>query len=307
MNKPQLPGKLVRVTSLSFFDMPDERVWEAVKAAGRMGSDLIALPETWAGEGAVDSLDSPRITRLRGLAEEYGVYIVSGMYRKSEAHERINSAVLIGRGGKIEGIYDKVYPYWSEFDTAPVTEIGREPAVFDTDFGKIGIAICFDVNFPRVWQKMADLGARMVVWPSAYSAGASLQAHALNHNYYIITSTLDWDCAVFDITGREVLYNKSMDRENILISSAILDFDRCIFHNNFNEKASRLLAEHPHEIIQETYLYRESWFVLKSVNENISARALAGEYGLEELPAYKKRSREEIDRMRETGRARDVK
>ena len=290
--------KNIRITSISFSKKPDESVWKAVESAGRIGSDLIVLPETWAGEQEIELLDSPRVCNLQKLAAQYKTYIVSGMYRKTEKTGRINSAILIGRSGEIEGIYDKVYPYWEEFKLNPPVEIGKEPIVFETDFGKLGIAICFDVNIPSLWHKMAELGAELVVWPSAYSAGTSLMAHAINHNYYIVTSTLEYDCTVFDITGRKILYNKSIIGDDILISSIVLDLDRCIFHMNYNERVQELLANHSHEIIQETSLIKEQWFVLKSVNESVSVRDLARKYGLTELRDYKLKMCREIDKMR---------
>ena len=192
----------IRVTSLSFFKKNNEQVWDAVHLAGQMESDLVCLPETWAGTDVIETLDSPEVQKLCELAARYKTYIVSGMYRKTESIPRINSAILINRSGKIQGIYDKVYPYWEEFIYTPPVSIGKEPMVFDVDFGKLGIAICFDANIPSLWQKMAELGAQVVVWPSAYSGGASLQAHAINHHFYVITSTWKYDCTVFDITGK---------------------------------------------------------------------------------------------------------
>ena len=289
----------VRVTSLSFSDVQESKVWEAVCAAGRMKSDLIILPEFWAGEKSLDTFNSPRVEQLRAFAKEYSTYIISGIYRELEVGGKINSAIMIGRDGDIVGTYDKNYPYWSEFDSTPPVKVGKEPKVFETDFGKVGVAVCFDVNFPGVWQKMADLGAQMVVWPSAYSAGTSLQAHALNHNYYIVSSTLERDCVMYDITGKEILYNKSINDDCVLLSSVVLDFDRSIFHRNFNEeKAKKLLADFPADVIQEMALVREQWFVLKSVNKSVSVSELARQYGLEGLSAYKIRSRLEIDEMR---------
>jgi len=152
------------------------------------------------------------------------------------------------------------------------------------------------VNFPEVWQRLADQGAEIVVWPSAYSAGTSLQAHALNHHFYIVTSTWTRDCLVYDITGEELHYSKSQD---INVARLTLDLDRGIYHQNFNiESRDKLLREHPGEIRQEKWLEREQWFVLASIRPGVSARALAKEYGLEELRNYLNRSRREIDRKR---------
>ena len=60
----------------------------------------------------------------------------------------------------------------------PPVQVGREVPVYQADFGRVGMAICFDVNFPAVWQRLADAGAELVLWPSAYSAGSSLQEEA---------------------------------------------------------------------------------------------------------------------------------
>jgi len=298
MNLPTFSN--IRVTSLSFFNKPIEQVWEAIHTAGRMKSDLIILPETWAGLEAVDNLKSPRVLELCVLAKQYEAYIVSGMYRQTDSGFRVNSALLINRTGEIMGFYDKVYPYWEEFDLTPTVHPGNKPMVFNTDFGTLGIAVCFDANAPFIWHEMAEAGARIVVWPSAYSGGTSLQAHAINYHYYIVTSTHRGDCTVYDITGKEILYNASIEDENILITSIVLDLDRCIFHRDFTgDKKKTLLAEHAGEIIQEQSMPKEGWFVLKSVKDGVSARLTAQQYGLEELPAYKLRSIKEIDNIRQ--------
>ena len=119
---------------------------------------------------------------------------------------RYNSSVLIDRSGRVVFVYDKIYPYWSEFDLRPPATPGKNATmVFDTDFGRIGLAVCFDANFPDVWQALRDQEAEVVFWSSAYSAGSQLQAYALLHHYYIVTSTYTKDCQVYDITGERIL------------------------------------------------------------------------------------------------------
>jgi predicted amidohydrolase len=295
--RPAGAGRPVRVTSLSFHNRSLAEVAALVDAEGARGADLIALPEMWAGSTEKpESLEGAATRTLCELARKHRAYIVSPIHREAE-RRRLNTAVLIDRAGKIAGVYDKVYPYWGEFQgITPPTEPGESVPVFQTDFGKIGLAICFDVNFPEVWQRLADRGAEVVVWPSAYSAGSSLQAHALNHHFYIVTSTWLADCSVFDITGKEVHYQKS---ERLNVSRVTLDLDRGIYHENFNvEKRDRLLKEHHDAIGQEVFLQREQWFVLQAKRPGASARELAKEFGLEELRDYLTRSRREIDRMR---------
>ena len=299
-------GRPVRVLSLSFYGKSRDDIARLVDREAGAGTDLVVLPETWLGQkDNPETLDGPTITTFASLAKKHSTYIVCPIDRR-DGKRRFNSAVLLDREGKVAGIYDKAFPYWSEFDLKQPVCVGDSAPVFQADFGKLGLAICFDVNFPEVWQHLADQGAELVVWPSAYSAGTSLQAHALNHHFYILTATWTRDCVVYDITGEELHYSKSQD---INIARITLDLDRGIYHQNFNiDGRDKLLREHGHDLKQDKWLDREQWFVLAATSPGVSARALARQYGMEELRDYLTRSRREIDKMRGwrfAGEARD--
>ncbi len=293
-------GRPVRVTSISFANgRTRDDVFALVDREGARGADLIALPETFLGQAAdnstMETLDGPTVTGLAALARRHNSYIVCPLDRR-DGDQRLNTSVLLDRSGAVAGLYDKVFPYWSEFDKNQVVEPGQEAPVFATDFGQVGLSICFDANFPEVWARMADQGAELVIWPSAYSAGTTLQAHALMNHFYIVTSTQTRDCSVYDINGKEILYEISPD---VNVSRITLDLDRCIFHENFNmDKRERLLQEHADDIELEEHLLREQWFILRAKRPGVSARALAQQYGIEDLRAYISRSRREIDAMR---------
>jgi predicted amidohydrolase len=291
------PGRPVRITSISFSCRPLQAIVDVVDREGARGVDLIALPETWTDQrlNQPQTLDGPVIASMSALARKHQTYIVCPLDRL-DGVRRVNSAVLLDRTGNVAGIYDKAYPYWSEFDLFPRVEIGDEAPVFETDFGRVGLAICFDVNFPEVWKALADDGAELVIWPSAYSAGTTLQAHALMNHFFIVTATQTGDCLVYDIDGQELLDEISGD---VNVSRITLDLDRGIYHENFNmEKRDRLLAEHGKDVALERHLPREQWFILRAKRPGVSARKLAHDYGLEELRDYIDRSRRQVDEMR---------
>jgi predicted amidohydrolase len=294
-------GRPVEIVSIGFAPKPMEfeTVIALVEAEAAKGGDVIILPETWRSQSYTpETLDGPVVAKLRELAQRYKIYIVCPIDRQ-DGSLRLNTAVLIDRQGEIVGLYDKVYPYWSEYDIEPTVNVGSQVPVVQTDFGSVGMAICFDVNFPEVWQRLADQDAEVVLWPSAYSAGRSLQAHAINHHYYIVTSTYTPDCIVYDINGDEIHYEKG---DGINISRVTIDLDRGIYHENFNmEKVKQLLAERGDDVEMEQWLKREQWFVLKAKRPGVSARAIAKQYGLEELRDYLSRSRQQIDVMRGAG------
>jgi predicted amidohydrolase len=299
MDASEKIGRPVRVVSLCFRNEGLDKIAKIIDKEGAKGTDIIVLPETWSGQLRPETLEGETIAALSKLAKKHNTYILSPIDR-TDGKFRYNSAVLINREGRVVFVYDKVYPYWNEFDLEPpVTPGTNSGVVYDTDFGRIGIAICYDVNFPEIWQSLREKGAEVVFWPSAYSAGLQLQAYALLHHYYIVTSTYSKDCQVYDITGQRILDEKNDD---ITVARITLDLDRGIYHENFNMgKLNKLLKIHGNEVEKELYMPREEWFVLRAKKPGVSARWLAKEFEMEELTDYQNRSRKEIDKKRNSG------
>lgn len=293
-------GKPVRIVSLSFRPSELAPIAAVVEAEAARGADLICLPETWRGPDTPETLEGETVAAMSRIARTYGSYVVCPIYRMDRG-VRLNSSVLIDRSGQVACVYDKVFPYWNELDLQPPAAVpAGDVQVYDTDFGKLGFAICYDAKFPEVFQRLRDKGAELVVWSSAYSGFTELQAFALLHHYYIVTSTYTGDCVAYDKTGALLLDEKHPGE--VSVSRFTLDMDRTIFHYNFNlEKRERLLEEHGEDVMLEVDMPREEWFVLKARRPGVSVRALAREYGLEELRAYKDRSRVELDALRGFG------
>lgn len=292
-------GRPVRIVCIGFKGGPTplEEIVQRVDAEGAQHPDVIVLPELCRGQGEQTSepLNGPTVTAMMALAQKHRTYIAVPIDRM-DGGRRLNSVVLLDRAGQVAFIYNKVFPYWSEFDVHPSVSPSDDIGVFQADFARVGIATCFDVNFPEVWRRLADQGAELVIWPSEYSAGRSLQAHAINHHYYIVASTQRVDSIVYDITGERLLYEQS---KHINVSRITLDLDRGIYHTNFNLlKRDKLLKEHAQDVAQEEWMELEQWFVLKAKKPGVSARELASQYGMEDLRQYIDRSRLEIDKRR---------
>jgi len=291
-------GRLVRITSISFPNgLPLDEIAAHVDKAGSASVDVIALPELCRGQNdkSEEDLQGPTVTTMAALAKKYKTYIVCPIDRRDK-NRRLNTVVLLDRSGKVACVYDKVFPYWSEYDVHPSADVGADAEIYRADFGLLGFATCFDVNFPEVWKRLSEKGAEVVIWPSAYSAGTSLQAHAINHHFYIVSVTQTSDCLVYDITGERLSYSKS---EKVNVATVTLDLDRGIYHQNFNiPKLDKLLKEHAEDVEQEKWMDLEQWFVLKAKRRGVSARKLAKQYGLEELRHYLERSRRSIDGRR---------
>ena len=176
--------------------------------------DLAILPE-WAltsTTGSIEEraipLEGPAQTALSALARKHRTYHLAGLDMVETAasgKKYANAAVLFDRNGKVAGIYRKMHPValvGKDDLEGGVTPGGATP-VFACDFGKLGVQICWDIQFDVGWQALANAGAEIVAWPSASPAKALPAARASRHRYYIVSeSTLGRDNAtIFEPTG----------------------------------------------------------------------------------------------------------
>ncbi len=106
---------------------------------------------------------------FRSVSKEHHCYIAFGMLRKDPEGAMRNSLILINREGEVMGIYNKNYPtvYEMEWGIKP----GTRPRVFKCDFGTVGLAICFDLNFDELRVQYAALKPDIMVFSSAYHGG----------------------------------------------------------------------------------------------------------------------------------------
>ena len=291
--------KSISILALSMYNWEEAAVLRAIEENLQGNEDIVLLPESFIDTRAY-SPDDPFLEAVKNLARQGNTHILCPLVIKITDTGTVNAAMLFDRQGRTLFRYEKIFPYWHEFpayggrfNTIP----GSQTAVCDTDFGRAGALICFDANFPEIWRGLADKDADIVFFPSAYSAGRQLAAHALNHHYTIVSCTRFPDFAVFDIAGREIQYVRG-DKGKILTVRAAVDIDKVICHHNFNQdKVEKLLAENP-GIRLEQNDEREEWFLLSSGSAEINVRETCKNYGIEHLRDYQNRSRDYIKSRR---------
>ena len=111
---------------------------------------------------AAEPLDGPLMKRFCALSGKYGAYIVAGLYTRQNGRV-YNSAVLFGPEGTIEGIHNKVHlPAGEEIGVTP----GDRFRVFDTPYGKIGMLVCWDLQYPEAARELALQGADLICCPT---------------------------------------------------------------------------------------------------------------------------------------------
>lgn len=112
---------------------------------------------------------------LSRAARELGMYVVGGSLPELEGEKIYNTSYVFDRQGRQIAKHRKVHLFdidvegGQKFQESAVLSPGDQMTVFDTEFGRIGLCICFDFRFQELAKAMADQGARMVVVPAAFN------------------------------------------------------------------------------------------------------------------------------------------
>jgi predicted amidohydrolase len=170
---------------------------EVLDRAGRESPDIVLLTEIFVNRGVpgppqaqAQPIPGPATALLSEKARQYKSYIVTTML-ESDGGRTYNAAVLIDREGHLAGKYRKTHLPLAEVEDG-ITP-GSEYPVFDTDFGRVGIMICWDAFFPETARILRLKGAEILFWPTAGDPGArhwdvTTRARAIDNGVYVVTS-----------------------------------------------------------------------------------------------------------------------
>jgi beta-ureidopropionase len=222
----KLPSE-VRVASVDLKGLwPDttresriKRILERMEELTGTKPDLICLPElfdtSWVEEekplselAEDEKIPGPVTSRIAAFAKKNNCYVVCPLFTKKDQNF-YNSSLLLDRKGSIVGVYHKTHPTKTEiYPNQAFKGGGTAPGAIDqpiieTDFGKVGMQICYDANWTDGWDNLKKKGADIVIFSSQFPGGRMLNYYALRNSYYIISST-GGDARVIDTSGNDL-------------------------------------------------------------------------------------------------------
>lgn len=268
------------------------RVQEALDAASAGGADLICLPETFAQAGCPNELRQETAQRIPGPvfdhlarhARRHRAWIVAGTTERMADGTIQNVAWVLDRQGQLAGRYAKVHPTIGEIEQG-ITP-GSTAPVFDTDFGRIGIAICYDIGWPEHWAALAEQGARLIVWPSAYDGGFPLQVYAWSHFATVVSSVWGYHSKVIDVTGRVLTATSRWSR----VAIRRVDLEKEVFHIDAQVKKLADLQRQLGSAVTVEGLSEENVFTVESHDDAWPLSRIKQEFGLENFRDYHARA-----------------
>lgn len=231
------PGLTTRLTQMT--TNVESMQAESQRSYGR-GLDLAILPEVAltgeTGRDVADTavpLEGEVRTTFAAVARKHHCYLVAPTYLKESGPgaRYSNAAILFGRSGEVIGAYRKVHLVVSEDGRSLEggCSPGQDVPVFDCDFGKLGIQICYDMEFDYGWNQLASNGAELIAWPTQSPQTSQPAFRAMQNRCYIISSTWRHNASVFEPTGKipaQVLPPGSTLVHQLDLSYAILPWQR---------------------------------------------------------------------------------
>lgn len=168
-----------------------QKAVEYVGKAKAAGADFVIFPEMYSAAATPKSgvrpsevaepLDGPFVSRLAQAAREQGIYVVCGVYESIEGDQdrAYNTTVFFNRSGELIKAYRKTHLYdaFSYMESDYIAAGNTPYEIIETEFGKIGLIVCYEVRFPEIARQFALQGADLLFVPAGWVAGPMKEDH----------------------------------------------------------------------------------------------------------------------------------
>ena len=257
---------------------------EVARELGTMNDDSV-----WEGE----PIPGETTMAVGEAAKAIGTHAIVGMHERVGG-ETFNAAALIGRDGEVIGRYHKVQPTVNEMDGKAVRP-GGKGITFDTDLGKVGMLLCFDLKFPEVAMSLARNQARIAFFPSMFNGGTRHQSITRDYGMFLVVSQ-GHESVIVDMCGRRLGwqgYNEPLVEQGKLAPFAFaeVNLDCKAYHLDFNQGKLGDIQDKYGFGIQFEIMRPEATFVMSSLMDNVSVEDIETEFELEDMWSYYDRSR----------------
>ena len=224
-----------------------------VRDAAKRGAQLVVLPEVFAWRGPreheaeiAESIPGPITDRMARLTRELRIHLIAGsvLERAAGVDKPFNTSCMFDPRGELIARYRKVHLF--DVDIAghvtvresDTRQSGSDVVSVDTDVGRIGLSVCYDLRFPELYRRLASAGAQIISIPSAFTfpTGAAhweilVRARAIENQVYVIapdqigrspSGVNDFgNSLIVDPWGKPLA--RAADRESVIVAE--IDFD----------------------------------------------------------------------------------
>jgi predicted amidohydrolase len=177
-----------------------------VDDAAKDGAQLVVLPEMFTTPYTNKSMRLNKeptygstATALADCAARNGIYLIGGSFPEENGNSLFNTCLIFDPSGNHIGTHRKAHLFDIDvedkvtFKESDTFTAGNDVCVVDTEFGKIGVGICFDIRFPEYFRKLALSGCKILVVPASFARETgkahwiiSLRMRAVDNQCYML-------------------------------------------------------------------------------------------------------------------------
>ena len=202
---------VIQLTSGEVLEENLERAGHYIDRAASEGCKLVCLPEVFSlfttdekkYGAAQDPQDNQALKFLQSKASEHKMWIHGGSInvKGDEEGKVFNRSSMINPQGEVVVEYDKIHLFDVNLNNGGVykeslrTIPGVSTQICDTDFGKVGMSVCYDLRFPELYREMSQEGARVLMVPAAFTRKTGqdhwevlLRARAIENQAFLLAA-----------------------------------------------------------------------------------------------------------------------
>jgi omega-amidase len=186
-----------------------EKAENMLRTAAKNNIDIAILPEIFNSpydtslfKQYSETYPGETTDMLSAVSKELGIYIIGGSICEKDGDFYYNTSYSFDRCGNLIGKHRKIHLFDIDikekikFKESDVLSCGNKSTVFNTEFCKIGVLICYDMRFPELTKKMVNEGAKIIVSPASFNMTtgpahwhAIIRARAIDNQVYFLAAS----------------------------------------------------------------------------------------------------------------------
>ena len=244
--------------------------------------DFVVLPEyfPWV-QGTLKIEEKVAISdkvqeKLSGFAKQHNCYMLCPAYTNKNG-KNYNSVVVFDRTGKKIGGYNKIHCTEGEIHSRSLSCGQLSQPVIETEYGPIGIQICYDINWDDGWKMLRDQGAKIIFWCSAFDGGLMTKTKAWQHKCIVATSTLKNVSRLVDISG-ETIAETGIWNPNYYC--APVNMEKVFFTTyKYLKEFAEIERKYGRKVKITTY-HAEEWTIIESLSPDVYVDNILKEFNM---------------------------
>jgi predicted amidohydrolase len=260
-----------------------EKIMDILTDTVKYNPDFVCLPEAFPFEYVESKLTFPQrvevsekiLEQFAGFSKQNNCYTICPVFTSSG--ERIyNSAVVFDRTGKRIGQYNKIHETVGYVNRGITCGPLFQPAI-QTEFGPIGIQICYDINWEDGWKMLRDQGVKIIFWCSAFDGGKQLNMKALQNKCIVASGTNKNTSKVVDIDGKTIAATGIWEPN---FYCGRLNMEKIFVPSWEYLKQCREIRKKYGRKVKLTIFHEEEWTIIESLSPDIFIKDIVTEFNL---------------------------